>query len=151
VHSYTNLQRPQFGGRGSLGSLIWIDDSADLPVLYSWVLGGDGCGTSPNGGSSVPRCQGYHERDRSTEGTSGGRPAQGGTFGVAGRDGGNDAITLFGSVDRTADAGPAASGREAAARLALTCLRRRGKFRRRDVRIRSAVSGRDREPDQEPN
>ena len=108
--------------------MIWIDDSADLPVLYSWVLGGDGCGTSPNGGSSVPRCQGYHERDRSTEGTSGGRPAQGGTFGVAGRDGGNDAITLFGSVDRTADAGPAASGREAAARLARTCPRRGGEF-----------------------
>jgi hypothetical protein len=24
--------------------LIWIDDSADLPVLYTWVDGGDGRG-----------------------------------------------------------------------------------------------------------
>jgi hypothetical protein len=33
---------PLIGRRGGLGSLIWIDDSADLPVLYAWVDGGDG-------------------------------------------------------------------------------------------------------------
>ena len=42
--------RTLFGRRGSLGSLIWIDDSADVPVLYAWVDGGDGCGDRAESG-----------------------------------------------------------------------------------------------------
>ena len=30
--------------------MIWIDDSADVPVLYAWVDGGDGCGDRAESG-----------------------------------------------------------------------------------------------------
>jgi hypothetical protein len=43
-------RRALIGRRGSLGSFIWIVDSADLPVLYAWVGGGDGCGDRAESG-----------------------------------------------------------------------------------------------------